>query len=53
VEKTIKTSAEVIEALCENSLYGMTSELSKVASILAVILATSWSAERYSADSGA
>ena len=46
VEKSIKTAAEVIEVLNENSLYEMTPEFSKVASILAVIPATSCSAER-------
>ena len=46
VEKSIKTAAEVIEVLHENSLYKITPEFSKVASILAVIPATSCSAER-------
>ncbi|XP_078368944.1 zinc finger MYM-type protein 1-like isoform X2 [Oculina patagonica] len=46
VEKSIKTPAEVIEVLSKNSLYEMTPEFSKVASILAVIPATSCSAER-------
>ncbi|KAL9979781.1 hypothetical protein ACROYT_G017496 [Oculina patagonica] len=40
VEKSIKTPAEVIEVLRKNSLYEMTPEFSKVASILAVIPAT-------------
>ena len=46
VGKSIKTPAEVIEVLNANSLYEMTPEFSKVASILAVIPATSCSAER-------
>ena len=46
VGKSIKTPAEVIEMLNANSLYEMTPEFSKVASILAVIPATSCSAER-------
>ena len=45
-KKSIKTAAEVIEVLHENSLYKITPEFSKVASILAVIPATSCSAER-------
>ena len=44
VEKSIKTAAEVIEVLNENSLHEMTP--SKVASILAVIPSTSCSAAR-------
>ena len=44
--KSIKTPADVIEVLNANSLYEMTPEFSKVASILAVIPATSCSAER-------
>jgi len=46
VGKSIKTTVEVIEVLNANSLYEMTPEFSKVASILAVIPATSCSAER-------
>ena len=46
VEKSIKTPAEVIEVLKQNNLYEMTPEFSKVATILAVIPATSCSAER-------
>ena len=46
VGKSIKTPAEVIEVLNANSLYEMTPEFSKVTSILAVIPATSCSAER-------
>ena len=41
VEKSIKTAAEVIDVLHENSLNEMTPEFSKVASILAIIPATS------------
>ena len=46
VEKSIKTAAKVINVLHENSLYEMTPGFSKVAFILAVIPATSCSAER-------
>ena len=46
VEKSIKTAAEVINVLHENCLYEMTPGFSKVAFILAVIPATSCSAER-------
>ena len=48
VEKSIKTAAEVIEVLNENSLHEMTPELIKlkVASILPVIPSTSCSAAR-------
>ena len=45
VGKSIKTPADVIEVLNANSLYEMTPEFSKVASILAVIPARSCSAE--------
>lgn len=45
VEKSIKTAAEVIDVLHENSLNEMTPEFSKVVSILAVIPATSCLAE--------
>ena len=37
VEKSIKTAAEVIDVLHKNSLFEITPEFSKVASILAVI----------------
>ena len=40
------TAEEVIEALCENSLYEMTPGFSKVSSILAIIPSRSCSAER-------
>ena len=46
VEKSIKTAAEVIDALCKNNLHEITPEFSKVASTLAVIPATSSSEER-------
>ena len=44
VEQSITTAVEVAEVWNENSLYEMTPELSKVASILAVITAISCSA---------
>ena len=43
VEKAIETAAKVINALHEHSLYEIIPEYSKVASILAVIPATSCS----------
>ena len=46
VENSIKTAAEVIDVLPENSLFEITPEFSKMAFILAVIPATSCSAER-------
>ena len=46
IEKSIKTAAGFIDVLHENSLYEITPEFSKVASILAVIPTTSCSAER-------
>ena len=45
VEKSIRTAAEVIDILLKNSLYEITPEFSKVASILAIIPATSCSAD--------
>ena len=45
VEKSIKTAAEVIDELHENNLYEIAPEFPKVASNLAVIPATSYSAE--------
>lgn len=45
VEKSIKTAAEVIDVLHENSLYEITPEFWKVASILAIIPTTSCLAE--------
>ena len=45
VEKTIKTAAQVIDALHENSFYEIAPEFSKVASVLAAIPTTSCLAE--------
>ena len=45
VEKFIKTSADVIDVMHENTLYETAPEFSKVASVLAAIPATSCSAE--------
>ena len=43
VEKSIKTAAEVIDVLHENTLYEIAPELSKVASVLVAIPTTSCS----------
>ena len=45
VAKSIKTAAEVIDALHENTLYEIAPMFSKVASVLAAIPTTSCSAE--------
>ena len=45
VKKSIKTAAEVVDAMHKNSLYEIAPEFSKVASVLATIPTTSCSVE--------